>query len=80
MPDDWIALRDDLKANPTNRTPADVARLLRAAGFVATPGKGSHTNFRKEGHFGIVTIPRARTLSVGYVRQAIRAAEESSEE
>lgn len=80
LPDDWKVLRDDLKAKPRNRTPADVGRLLRAAGFTATPGKGSHTNYKKEGHFGIVTVPGARTLDIGYVRQAIRAAEASNEE
>ena len=78
--DDWRGLRDNLKANPRNRTPADVGRLLLAGGFEATAGKGSHTNYRKEGHPFVVTVPRGRTLPIGYVKQAIRAVEATNEE
>lgn len=78
--DDWRLLRDDLKQRPRNRTPSEVTRLLEAGGFEGSPGKGSHTNYRKEGYPLVVTIPRRKTLPLGYVKQAIRAVEDSQDD
>jgi predicted RNA binding protein YcfA (HicA-like mRNA interferase family) len=81
LPDqDWKVLRDDLKANPRNRSFGDLDRLLVAAGFSASKGKGSHINYRKPGYPSIVTLVNRKSIPLGYVKAAIRAATESNED
>lgn len=54
----------------------EVARKLRAAGFVAVSQRGSHIKFKKSTATGVVsvTVPRHRELGIGIIRSIIRRA------
>lgn len=54
----------------------EVARKLRAAGFVVVSQRGSHVKFKKPTTTGVigVTVPRHRELEVGIIRSIIRRA------
>lgn len=49
---------------------SDVERLLKRAGWLEVPGKGSHRNFRHPDRPGKVTVPfhGNRDLTIGVVR------------
>ena len=51
-------------------------RLLQRHGFVGTPGKGSHWNFRKPGFPRTITVPHPRKdLGVGLIQRILRDAQ-----
>ena len=60
----------------------EVARKLRAAGFVEVSQRGSHVKFAKEVEGGILTaiVPRHREVAVGTLRSILRQAALTQEE
>jgi hypothetical protein len=78
----WLKLRSRVEASPKNVTEDELVRLVRGAGWIEHPPKGtSHRPFSKLGCRVRVNIPRTPRGCVKqvYVKAALKAVDECAD-